>query len=633
MLYWMTAASMRLLGENEFAARFPCAIASLLTLLAIVAYRYTDGPVAEALFTLLRWSPLLLLPLLSAQILSARQGIKRRALYYSQRRRTDPAARRQIDLSLVYPAVCLLAAGQDAAEPIAYFPALAVISTWLLWHHRPRPARPAAWLLMLVLATGLGYLGQLGLSQLQTQVEDSTVTWLARFFTGETDPYRARTALGDIGNLKLSDRILYRVETRAPLPEALLLRTASYDRYVDTTWFTQQRKFEGEPRGTPGNSWQWAESGDRLSRSVRIAAYLDGRKSILPVPTGTWRIDDLPVTSLARNPLGALKVGEGPGLVRYLVHFDASSDTDTPAGETDLRIPREERPALAELAAQLALDSAMPEQAMQRIRDYFQQTFQYTLELPGRKSGETALSHFLRELHRGHCEYFASATVLLLRQAGIPARYAVGYSVQEADAPPGRYLVRNRHAHAWALVWHHGRWWDLDSTPSIWFRAEEENRPFWQPLLDLLSELYYRFSLSRIEPDSGPQNPWLWGLLGVLFLLLAYRLRLGGAYRRERRNRQTRASRSASTPMERIEAVFQRAGFTRSPWETYRLWQGRLRQEPELAEACVELEAILALHYRLRYRSHAPDIEEQQQLQRLVDHWLQRWSPATLKKG
>ena len=604
-----------------------------LVLVAIALYRYSDGPFAESLFTILHWSPLLFLPLLSAQILSARRGIARRALYYSQRRRTDPAAKQVVDLRFVYLAVCLLAAGQDAVEPMAYFPALAVLSAWLLWHHRPRRAGPMVWVPILALVSVLGFFGQLGLSQLQSQVEDRAVNWLARFFSGETDPYRTRTALGDIGNLKLSDRILYRVESQAPLTEALLLRTASYDRYVDTTWFTLERKFEEDTSDTTGTRWQWTESGNQHSRSVRISAYLDGQKSILPAPTGTWRIDDLPVLSLARNPLGAVKVGEGPGLVRYLAHYDLSSATDAPPGEADLRIPRAERPALAELVSELALDGIKPAQTMQRIRDYFQQDFRYSLELPGRKIGETELSYFLRDLHRGHCEYFASATVLLLRQVGIPARYAVGYSVQEEDNLPGRYLVRNSHAHAWALVWHDGRWWDLDTTPSIWYSVEEGNRPFWQPVLDIISDLYYRFAISRIDPATQQQNPWLWGLLGLLFLILAYRLRLGRAYRRQSQQRQPKQSCKPSKPMEKIEAVFHRAGFARSPWETYRQWQHRLLKEPELAKASSELEEILTLHYRLRYRSHAPSADEQQRLKMMVDHWLQRWSASALQKG
>ena len=61
------------------------------------------------------------------------------------------------------------------------------------------------------------------------------------------------------------------------------------------------------------------------------------------------------------------------------------------------------------------------------------------------------MSRFLLRTRSGHCEYFATATVLLLRQLGIPARYAVGYAVHEATGR--KYVVRQRDAHAWCLVW------------------------------------------------------------------------------------------------------------------------------------------------------------------------------------
>jgi hypothetical protein len=51
----------------------------------------------------------------------------------------------------------------------------------------------------------------------------------------------------------------------------------------------------------------------------------------------------------------------------------------------------------------------------------------------------------------------------LLREAGLPARYAVGYSVQEKTGKG--FIVRDRHAHAWCLVHLDGVWQDFDTTP------------------------------------------------------------------------------------------------------------------------------------------------------------------------
>src|SRR5207253_2703424 len=75
---------------------------------------------------------------------------------------------------------------------------------------------------------------------------------------------------------------------------------------------------------------------------------------------------------------------------------------------------------------------------------------------------------------KGHCEYFATATVLLLRQAGVPARYVVGYSAQEFSTLEGAFIVRNRHAHAWAQALVAGRWVVVDTTPSNWAEQEEQ---------------------------------------------------------------------------------------------------------------------------------------------------------------
>ena len=40
---------------------------------------------------------------------------------------------------------------------------------------------------------------------------------------------------------------------------------------------------------------------------------------------------------------------------------------------------------------------------------------------------KTAMEHFLFERKAGHCEYFASAMVILLRSAGVPIRLVNGF--------------------------------------------------------------------------------------------------------------------------------------------------------------------------------------------------------------
>jgi hypothetical protein len=72
---------------------------------------------------------------------------------------------------------------------------------------------------------------------------------------------------------------------------------------------------------------------------------------------------------------------------------------------------------------------------------------------------------FLKESDSGYCVHFASATAVLLRAAGIPARYVSGYLV---DARAGQTTnVRHKDAHAWVEYYLAGvGWLMLESTAS-----------------------------------------------------------------------------------------------------------------------------------------------------------------------
>ena len=59
------------------------------------------------------------------------------------------------------------------------------------------------------------------------------------------------------------------------------------------------------------------------------------------------------------------------------------------------------------------------------------------------------MEYFLTENKKGYCMHFASAGVLLLRAAGVPARYVEGYVVNEGDITPETWLaVPDSQAHA-----------------------------------------------------------------------------------------------------------------------------------------------------------------------------------------
>ena len=99
------------------------------------------------------------------------------------------------------------------------------------------------------------------------------------------------------------------------------------------------------------------------------------------------------------------------------------------------------------------------------IRNYLQ-AFGYTRDLPA-TAAQATLDHFLFERQEGHCEYFSTAMVVLLRSVGIHARSVNGFlGGQWSDF--GNYLVVTQNeAHSWVEVWfpRYG-WVAFDPTPA-----------------------------------------------------------------------------------------------------------------------------------------------------------------------
>ena len=65
------------------------------------------------------------------------------------------------------------------------------------------------------------------------------------------------------------------------------------------------------------------------------------------------------------------------------------------------------------------------------------------------------------EAGKGVCQDYAHLTLLLLREAGIPARYVSGYLLPKADAEVRQTVTGE--SHAWIEAWT-GGWWGYDPT-------------------------------------------------------------------------------------------------------------------------------------------------------------------------
>ena len=122
--------------------------------------------------------------------------------------------------------------------------------------------------------------------------------------------------------------------------------------------------------------------------------------------------------------------------------------------------------ALAETLRRQAPDGdarAIIDAALQRLRSG---GYTYTLE-PGVVGRETA-DEFWFDTKAGFCEHIASAFVVLLRAAGVPARIVTGFQGGEMNGVDGYWTVRNADAHAWTEVWLAGSGWvRIDPTGAV----------------------------------------------------------------------------------------------------------------------------------------------------------------------
>ena len=601
----------------------------------LIAYR------AMFIYGLLQWLPFLCLPLVIGQTYVDRFSTLL-PLLLTDRTQSRPNAKRatkavvakqpKLNIYYLYFAICLIAASASNRHDLVFYCATLVLVAWLLWTLRPRQANPAIWVCLLVIAGAIGFGGQLQLHQLQAKLEEQVAPLLSGF-TGESiDPYQAQTRVGSIGDLKQSNEIIFRVAgNRQQFP--LLLREATYNKYQSASWLAFKSKFTPVLPQSDGSTWQLGASQTK-STAITISSQLHRGKAILRLPHGTTAVDSpmerlrqrLNIEEIMQNQYGTVKVrGQGSSL-NYQAHFNPQQSLDTPPTAEDLQIPASEQPAIAKTLEHLNVKELSADRVLDRLSSFFTQNFRYSLQLAGSGNQSTPLSAFLLEQRAGHCEYFATAATLLLRGAGIPARYVVGYSVHEWSPLDQQFVVRSRHAHAWTIAYTNGNWQSLDTTPPDWTAQEDATASPFQTISDLLSFLSFQASKGLAQVLAGRTTILVWAIpLGGLFWLWRFRSR----WRLQRSSKiEIVSERSISLVRSGLDSEFyeidralRNLDLHRLSGESFDRWLFRIK--PHLPESPYStLKQILDLHHCYRFDPQGLGTIERQQLKELSQSWL-----------
>ena len=288
------------------------------------------------------------------------------------------------------------------------------------------------------------------------------------------------------------------------------LRYGAYELYRSGRWNVRKNQpgpisLSAERRiGLISYSTFTVPDGDRKKNSDgKIELYLAGLQTSgrIPLPGNMTAVDAVADSGeLAENGLLTLKQWRSDGGCTFHTALsDRNSAWPGPAGPEKIRayldVPAELQSPLGKiLAAILSKDQPADDSGtVARLLEHFD-AFSYSLENVNIGKKRDPLLWFLEHSRTGHCEFFASAAVLLLRRAGIPARYVTGFVCEEKSPVADYYLVRNSHAHAWCEAYLKDRkqWVIVDAVPGRVqesFRKPPSGNPFpvW---LDSVKQLF-----------------------------------------------------------------------------------------------------------------------------------------------
>ena len=251
---------------------------------------------------------------------------------------------------------------------------------------------------------------------------------------------------------------------------------------------------------------------------------------------------------------------------------------------------------------------------------------QYTTNLRRDRKDLDPIEEFLFHTKAGHCERFATALALMLRSQGIPAVLVLGFKGCEPTDQPGKYVVRQEHAHAWVdallpapntppsarprdRVYH---WTSLDPTPagaaggqSAGDTGRLSGIRAW--LRDLYNEYVVNFTAEKRRKALAAIGNWftrpeVLAVLGSVVVLVIVRRRLA--------RRSALPEATAEFPREvrwfaRLLEVLAARGFTPEPGQTPREFAlvvaESLRQRPATAATAEVPLAWADAYYEARF--------------------------------
>ncbi|WP_416058380.1 transglutaminaseTgpA domain-containing protein [Stenotrophomonas maltophilia] len=269
-----------------------------------------------------------------------------------------------------------------------------------------------------------------------------------------------------------------------PVPEQRYWRGPVLTRFDGHVWRRDRAADRMPPANVAyqGKGWDYQIDYEPTDRRLLVA---------LDLPTAA------PEGSQLNAEMSLASQSNLSALTRWRLHSAPSTRFDSELSayqrQAALQLPDNFNPRTATLARQWRQEAGSDDAAVvRRALTWITADFSYTLDSP--VAGRDPVDAFLFDYKAGFCQHFSSAFVVLMRNAGIPARVVTGFAGGTRNRIGDYWVVRRMDAHAWAEVWLPQRGWvRVDPTAAV---APER-------ILDTLE--------SRLQdgPDAGLQQRWL----------------------------------------------------------------------------------------------------------------------------
>jgi transglutaminase-like putative cysteine protease len=296
---------------------------------------------------------------------------------------------------------------------------------------------------------------------------------------GAAAGFSDRVSLGDIGQIRRDPGIALRVETlHGSEPDEIdaYWRGLAFDHFDGRNWSV-----------TPPARTRMAAVTDLGVRVGRDAERSPLVQRVLREPVASGVLFGAGRAIEVEGSLGVLERDRNDGLyapdtrdqrVQYTIESDPARPplaalredrvrAPDPGGERHLALPPLP-PEIAALAAGIVGAHDTDADRVVAVERWLRENGRYSDTPPPerREDPRGPIEHFLLAQTEGHCEYFASAMVVLLRSTGIPARIVNGFAGGRRNEFGGFVELSRSDAHAWVEVpFETAGWVRFDPTP------------------------------------------------------------------------------------------------------------------------------------------------------------------------